>query len=102
MYSLICLTFVFAAMLEYAVILSAIRRANHLKALVNLPKPVYNGKDKYNDFVQKENIWRQRVERGKQAEAKKDKFCYNFDRMALLIFSAAFIIFNIVYLATYA
>ena len=100
LYSLICLTFVFAAMMEYAVILLAIRRANMLKAFVDEPKPKYEGKWSMEEFHREERLWKDRVKRGKEAEKKKNQFCYNFDRMSLLIFSTAFIIFNIVYFST--
>ena len=100
-YSLMCLTFVFMAMVEYAVILLIIRRANHRKSDANLPKPNFNAHEGKETFNQVVKIWKEKVKRGKVAEKIKDDLCYQMDRMAFIVFSAAFIIFNVIYLTVY-
>ena len=95
-----CLLFVFLAMMEYAIVLLKIRRANWKKLFMDVAKPEAKQNDTEAVFLARERIWQQKVEIGKMATTKKDEFCYTIDKWSFFIFSACFVVFNIIYFST--
>ena len=94
--------FVFAAMIEFAIILLTIRKfkaraPGGTKAGTNLMKvaPVTAGDDQTSKPIQ---IWRLNFTTNKDME----NFCFRMDQAAIILFSTAFAIFNIVYAISYS
>ena len=87
-------------MIEYVVVLLAIRKAEHKVALVV---------DCHSDSVsfkagklnQKQNKNRSDRAKARLAIRQKNQFCYAIDRMAFVTFAASFAVFNIIYVASY-
>ena len=88
-------------MLEYAVVLLAIRKAEHKVAMLGDDGHSHMNELDLRKRKQKLNYDRSERAKAQLAIRKKNQFCYEIDRMAFVTFAASFGIFNIVYIASY-